>query len=112
MTAEIRTKHEEQMVRLLQRFAVLPAGALLSTVRFTAKDMASWITPESLRERALHVALRWVAAAKNDTPLEQVRKYAAGVLDALDVPEERLAFWTDVSERQLANGTAAKVLTA
>lgn len=112
MTAEIRTKHEEQMIRLLTAFSVLPTGALLSTCRFTAKDMASWITPETLQERALHVALRWVAAAKHDTPLEEIRKYAKGVIDALDVTEERLTFWIDVSERALANGTMAKVLTA
>lgn len=96
----------------VSRLAVLPAGAVLATVRDTAAKVADAAgEPRTLRERALHVGLRWIAAAPNGTKLAEIRVYAGGALLALDAPVKRLEYWTEYSERRIANGTAARVLS-
>jgi hypothetical protein len=47
---------------------------------------------------------------RTDRKLAEIRAYAGGALLALDAPVKRLEYWTEYTERRIANGTAARVL--
>jgi hypothetical protein len=111
MSAHVRTPREVQLHAVVARMAVLPATAVLSAMRTQAAHAALGAgEPVTLRERALHAALRWIAAAPDGTKLAEIRAYAGGALLALDAPVKRLEYWTEYTERRIANGTAAMVL--
>jgi hypothetical protein len=107
----VRTPRELQLHAAVSRLSVLPASAVLATVRTQAAHAALGAgEPVTLRERALHAALRWIAAAPDGSKLAEIRAYAGGALLALDAPVKHLAYWTEYTERRIANGTAAQVL--
>jgi hypothetical protein len=111
VNAPLRTPREEALRQSVSRMSVLLAGTPLSTARDWATGAAAGAgTPTTLRERALAGALHWIAAAPDGTRIAEVRAYASAALLALDAPENRLRYWTEYTERRIANGTAARAL--